>query len=328
MFDVHAHIQNFDSLDAVKELIENHAISGLCLMGTCYSDLDKVRQLAIEYPKKVIPAFGIHPYFAHEVPVPPSSTSIDEVLHSKVSGEYSTNSIPRDFESKLLSYLNEFPESVVGEIGLDKVAVNRRTGQVFDFGVQKNVFDAQFRIASQLNKPVSLHCVKAHQDMYDYLHCRLSELEASSVHVNDTKIAASNSLLAGSLDSMKRASKSRSKSIKRVLDLTLHFPSKIMLHSYSGSTELAKRFLKLPYGLGDRIYFSFSQFVNMRSSKLGDTLLVIPRNRILLESDMEDPRNAYSSLLTVHKWACEKLCITEEEMLKISLQNSADFFSK
>ncbi|OMJ07376.1 Cut9-interacting protein scn1 [Smittium culicis] len=328
MFDVHAHIQNCDSLDAVKELIENDAISGICLMGTCYSDLDKVRELAIEYPKKVIPAFGIHPYFANEVTAPAFSASTDEVLGCEDSGEYDTKNILLDFESRLLVYLNEFPGSVIGEIGLDKVAVDRRTGKVFDYSVQKAVFDAQFRIASKLNKPVSLHCVKAHQDMYDYLSSRLSELEATAARVSDTEIIGSNSIKARSLDSMNSVTKHRSKPKKRVLNLASHFPSKIMLHSYSGSAELAKRFLKLPIGLGNRIYFSFSQFVNMRSSKLGDTLMVIPQNRILLESDLEDPRNVYSSLLTVHKWASEKLCIPQEEMLKISLQNSADFFSR
>eukprot|EP00198_Chlamydomonas_reinhardtii_P014418 XP_001703755.1 predicted protein [Chlamydomonas reinhardtii] len=70
-------------------------------------------------------------------------------------------------------------------------------------------------------------------------------------------------------------------------------PPKIMLHSYGGSVDLVKGFTRLPGGLGERIYFSFSDVINGRKpgqrAKLLQRLAAVPAERLLLESDQNSP---------------------------------------
>lgn len=61
-------------------------------------------------------------------------------------------------------------------------------------------------------------------------------------------------------------------------------------HSYGGSVDLVKGFTKLPKGVGDRIYFSFSAVINARGSgaaygKLLERVRAVPERRLLVESD-------------------------------------------
>ncbi len=66
-------------------------------------------------------------------------------------------------------------------------------------------------------------------------------------------------------------------------------PPAIMIHSFSGSPDIAAQLIKLPR-LGNRFYFSFSAFVNSRSNKMMDRIRCVPPDVILLESDLHDIR--------------------------------------
>lgn len=60
---------------------------------------------------------------------------------------------------------NELKETVthkncmaIGECGLDRICKT-------DFNLQKNVFAEQVRLANAINKPLIIHCVRAHEDV-------------------------------------------------------------------------------------------------------------------------------------------------------------------
>ena len=66
-------------------------------------------------------------------------------------------------------------------------------------------------------------------------------------------------------------------------------PPRVMLHSYGGSADMLRAFLKLPT-VGGRFYFSFSHVINADKekhapAKLLERLRAVPDDRLLLESD-------------------------------------------
>ncbi|XP_052153773.1 uncharacterized protein LOC127771867 isoform X2 [Oryza glaberrima] len=94
--------------------------------------------MAEEYPS-VVPCFGLHPWW-----VPERSP---------------------DWMDSLRRFFSETPEAAVGEIGLDKGS----HGKTIDFGEQVEVFQQQLELAKELNKPVSVHCVRAFGDLLEIL---------------------------------------------------------------------------------------------------------------------------------------------------------------
>jgi TatD DNase family protein len=61
-----------------------------------------------------------------------------------------------------------------------------------------------------------------------------------------------------------------------------------MLHSYGGSQEMIQQFLRIPR-IGQRVYYSFSQVINSKSSEKADARMkAVPDDRLLLETDLED----------------------------------------
>jgi TatD DNase family protein len=215
--DVHTHIvedpEQLEKLDSIDT-------QTLFLMSTHKKEWDIVK--AYKYPK--VPCFGIHPWFAHHH----TENDIDEL-------------------EKLLI---EYPDALVGEIGVDKVAKSPE-GMVYDFQIQKQFFEKQMHIAAVLDRPVSIHSVQSHGYILDYFR---------------------------QVDQQIRRNK------KTGLDTSLCPPS-IMLHSFSASSQISDALVKLP-SIGSRFYFSFSHLVNSRSPKCLERIKAIPEDRILLESDV------------------------------------------
>lgn len=72
------------------------------------------------------------------------------------------------WEGRLEAALRADPAAIVGECGLDKAAKTPETGQT-EWAAQQAVFEAQMRLAATLERPVSVHCVRAHGALYEYL---------------------------------------------------------------------------------------------------------------------------------------------------------------
>ena len=102
-------------------------------------------------------ALGLHPWWAH---------------HHKL----------RDDDAWLLALrsklADELPGAIVGEIGLDKVAVpmNDRGEKIGepDYENQLACFDAQLALAAELERPAAVHCVRAYGDLGDRFRARTS----------------------------------------------------------------------------------------------------------------------------------------------------------
>ena len=101
-------------------------------------------------------ALGLHPWWAHK-----------HLLRDEGCVW------PGDLRETLL----QLPGAIVGEIGLDRVAVpldetDTPTGEPIDYENQVDCFQTQLNIATEFQRPVAVHCVKAYGDVFDTLRSR------------------------------------------------------------------------------------------------------------------------------------------------------------
>ncbi|KAJ3153788.1 hypothetical protein HDU86_005121 [Geranomyces michiganensis] len=135
LIDAHCHPTDHPStLGSIATL----RASRLILMGTRAEDWDAVERVAADYPHKVVPAFGIHPWFA--------ASAADSTLAM----------------GRLKALLARHPTALVGEIGIDGVARDRTTSKVYPLAPQLEIFKQQLMLAVQTNRRVSVHTVRAH----------------------------------------------------------------------------------------------------------------------------------------------------------------------
>lgn len=130
-YDAHNHLQDerfAGRQDAILCEAASAGIAAMVVNGSCEEDWPEVARLA-ERSKIVIPSFGLHPWYHHQ-----RSAAWLETLTER---------------------LTSTPAAAVGEIGLD------RWKQDLPYKEQEDVFLAQWALARKLNRPASIHCLKA-----------------------------------------------------------------------------------------------------------------------------------------------------------------------
>ena len=218
IFDAHCHPT--DTMASIR-LIPSMKARALATMATRGEDQELVAQVAqshdIQNPAaglsagpadgRVIPAFGWHPWFSHQLYDDFSSSSsfsnkvdhYSSVLHPSVvdDAEFIAG-LPEPLPlSGLLAGIRErlsrFPRALVGEVGLDKafrlpshgppqphvpkkdgLTPGGREGRLLSpYRVKMNhqvvVLKAQLALAGELRRPVSVHGVQAHGVLHDAL---------------------------------------------------------------------------------------------------------------------------------------------------------------
>ncbi|XVE62375.1 hypothetical protein DITRI_Ditri06bG0113400 [Diplodiscus trichospermus] len=137
LFDVHCHLQDPRIFNKAPQLIATALDSGVrnfAVNGVSEKDWHLVKEMGDKYPS-VIPCFGVHPWYV---------------------AERSPN-----WFSTLKEFFETTPSAAVGEIGLDKGS----KGREIDFNDQVEVFQQQLKLAKELKKPASVHCVRAFGDL-------------------------------------------------------------------------------------------------------------------------------------------------------------------
>lgn len=133
MFDAHVHLQDERLDDCRAALLTAAAAAGvttLCCCGCAPRDWPALARLAAAVaPPRVIPAFGLHPWFVEERPA--------------------------DWLELLEAYLRAHPGAGVGEIGLD--GLRRELPRE----LQRRVLNDQLALAARLRRPVTLHGARA-----------------------------------------------------------------------------------------------------------------------------------------------------------------------
>ena len=139
-FDAHNHLHD-PRFPAWKE--EDIAawralgIDGAVVNATREEDWPDVAALARRFPDFILPAFGCHPWHAA--------------------------SCRPGWDERLEIQLRGFPGAPVGEIGFDRWLPGH------DIALQRAVFTRQWEIAARLDRAVSIHCLRAWDDLFAFL---------------------------------------------------------------------------------------------------------------------------------------------------------------
>jgi len=128
LYDAHCHLQD-RRLGNVRKIIAGLEVAKWVVNGTQESDWPEVENLAREFPERVIPSFGLHPWYVKDA--------------------------SPDWRNTLRAFWERNPGAGVGEIGLDRWIENP------DDAAQEEAFRWQLEFAVRENRPVSVHCLKA-----------------------------------------------------------------------------------------------------------------------------------------------------------------------
>jgi len=134
--DAHCHYQFAEVPYAAVELARSEGVGYAVINGSSPADWPDVAALAARDPRN-LPSFGLHPW---DVPTAPAGW-LDE----------------------LRRVLLAHPAAGVGEMGLD------RWIEGFDPVAQEAAFRAQLALAVELDRPLTIHCVRAIGPLMDIL---------------------------------------------------------------------------------------------------------------------------------------------------------------
>ncbi len=164
-FDAHNHLQDrrfAGQRPAIIAAMKSAGITKCVVNGTEPSDWSRVADLAGQHPDLVLPSFGLHPW--------------------KVQQR------PEDWLEQQRYFLLQFPNSGVGECGLDRWIKDH------DIEDQRSVFRAQLQLAAELDRPCTIHCLKAWGPLLDELRA-CEELPRFLLHSFGGSIETANALV-------------------------------------------------------------------------------------------------------------------------------------
>ena len=129
--DAHNHLQDPRLGDSAPVIAAMRAagVERCVVNATREQDWAAVENLALAHPDFVIPAFGIHPWQAHTAEC--------------------------GWRERLAGMLEKHPHSSIGECGLDQWVSTP------PMEIQRPVFLDQLRLAGEMKRPVTIHCLKA-----------------------------------------------------------------------------------------------------------------------------------------------------------------------
>ena len=351
VFDAHCHPT--DVMTSIKD-IANMDAKVLTVMATRSQDQQLVVDAANTYPVKgkldlsndatryVVPAFGWHPWFSHQMyddresgHLPDTKEHYKTVLSPVPTDDDFLESLPKPLS--LATYLadtqqrlEQFPFALVGEIGLDRAFRLPYGGFIpaGDMDTEIGGSKEEFTPGSREGRPLSPHRVNLnHQKLILRAQFELAgKLQrAVSVHSVQTH-GAMFDLLQDIWKGYERPSKRAQKRRQSVAEahayeagnsahaenarLPLPFPPRICMHSYSGPPDALKQFLAVTVPAD--FYFSFSKLINFSSpsdSKVAAVIKAVPNDRILVESDLHVAGERMDGLL---KEVVKKVCTIKE----------------
>ncbi|HEX5791623.1 MAG TPA: TatD family hydrolase [Luteolibacter sp.] len=136
-FDAHNHLQDprLASAGVAHGPTGFAGVAGGIVNGTAQADWDRVAELVTGQPGQLWPAYGVHPWRAHTV--------------------------QGDWLGELRGRLETNPAASVGEIGLDQWVEQP------SIDVQREVFTAQLALARELDRPATIHCLRAWGPLFE-----------------------------------------------------------------------------------------------------------------------------------------------------------------
>lgn len=355
VFDAHCHPT--DTMASIAHIPRMKA-TALTVMSTRGEDQDLVEEVAAKFngddtveTKKVIPCFGWHPWFAHQIAQDDMTTTTKAEHYRKVltgtSEEdeqfFQTLPDPKPLHTLLAetrTRLLAHPNALVGEIGLDKafrlpMPWQQHEVESRDVGLtpgsregrrlspyrvsmdhQRAVLKAQLQLAGELRRPVSIHSVQAHGAVFDVLQSLWKGHECKKESRRERKQRNFDETYQASSENSNKPSSSEED------NEPLPYPPRVCLHSYSGPPDPLKQYLRPE--VPSQVYFSFSAVINFANpsvDKVATVLKALPDDRILVESDLHTAGPEMDQLL---EDAIRTICHLRGWSLKDGVKRLAD----
>lgn len=378
VYDAHCHPT--DTMASIS-LIPAMQARTLTVMATRGEDQELVQKTAQslnnqDSPSKrqesrIIPCFGWHPWFSHQIRDDTTPAIAQDLDHLK-EAHYAAVLTPTPVDDpefvkflpqpKSLSVLiaetkerlQQFPDALVGEIGLDKAFrlpgawtaqdLDNRDSQItpgsregrklspykVKIDHQRTLLKAQLRLAGEMGRAVSVHSVQAHGAIFDLLkelwagHERVVLSRRERERHQDAEGAISEDEEDEDKDERPHGANGPSdpNESSRKSSPLLPFPPRICMHSYSGPVEPIRQFLS-PTNPSD-VYFSFSSVINFSGAgarKVHDVIKMLPDDRVLIESDLHTAGPQMDKLL---EEVARQVCELKRWELRHGVQQLAD----
>ena len=142
--DTHIHLQDYKSNNAPQFLAEinKQGIETVVCAATKEEDWQAVCELAAEFPGRVVPALGLHPWYLQ--------------------------GCSKDWRKNLQKLLEQNPKALIGECGLDRL-------KDVPPNLQKEIFAEHIYLAKEYKRPLLVHALKA-QDWLEEFWRALKEV--------------------------------------------------------------------------------------------------------------------------------------------------------
>lgn len=342
LFDAHNHIHlGARGLAPLLETIPKASLSsgsntdatfaGAAIMSTHPHDYSDVESLVFELRKrdyKAVPCYGIHPWFLNDVLCDPESTRVLE------NGE-------EVWLNDLRSRLQQQPDAIVGEIGLDgarwiEIRDDTDSDEVINdnlnkqpiwerkrvlacpMALQKDAFVKQLLLAAELKRPVSIHVVRAWGELLDSLEDVREKMKKMHQHRQDTNSDQNTT--------QQKQHKKRSKTKELLL------PPKMYFHAFSGKAGVISSLLsacsKGNINPNSDVYFGFAPTIpNFYAPKTPSIIQKIGLHRLLLETDLEDASNAWEDLMHCVDGISDALDVDVSLVADQTYKNAECFYS-
>ncbi|WPG98136.1 Cut9-interacting protein scn1 [Acrodontium crateriforme] len=354
VFDAHCHPT--DTLNSLQSLPSMKA-NVLTIMATRAEDQELVAQAADEYgvtgddiksanfdwskTHKILPAFGWHPWFSHQMFDEAEYDGATTLSADQKVAHYQSVLVPKSddrdfllslpdprpfasFINQLRDYLSRYPLALVGEVGLDKSfripeawlpeQAEQRNDDLTPGGREgrrlspyRVSVDHQRRV---LNAQLVLagkmsRAVSLHGVA---AHGVLYEALAQTWQGHERHAPSKRERRkCDAIGTMKSAQSECSDESSMTLAKTLPYPPRVCLHSYSGPAETVKMYTAATVPC--EVYFSFSTTINawteFMNGKVEAAVRAVPDDKILIESDLHTAGERMDNYL---QEAARKIC--------------------
>ncbi|KAL1992709.1 hypothetical protein VTN49DRAFT_4741 [Thermomyces lanuginosus] len=361
VYDAHCHpTDNMPSTSTIADMKARK----LTVMATRGEDQDLVAQVAAKYgPERIVPCFGWHPWFAHQISLGESQVE-DRTVHyrSVLQGSLSSSGKGKDQSEEDIAFFQTLPEpkplrelltdmrthlvahptALVGEVGLDRAfrlpmpwsedELRERDPSITP-GSREGRRLSPFKVSVEHQKSL----LKAQLQLAGELRRPVS---LHSVQGHGVVLEILRDLWRGyEKKGSKRAMRMKTKNTEfptgeddkdeKQEEKPLPFPPRICMHSYSGRADSLAQFLHP--SAPSEIFFSFSSVINLPPSadenhKTVQVVRALPADRILVESDFHEAGASMDDLLEeVTRTVCRIRGWTLEEGVKQLARNYQRF---
>jgi Tat protein secretion system quality control protein TatD with DNase activity len=350
VFDSHCHPT--DIMASIGDITHMKARS-LTIMASRSQDQDLVAETASKYPLKaqtdlmqneshfVVPAFGWHPWFSHQIYDDRANAELTKIEHYQrvltppPDEDDFLHSLPTPIPlSKFIedseTRLRMFPVALVGEIGLDR-AFRLPVGSFSPPGQPATKTsqypDGEYTPGAREGRSLTpYHVSMDHQKTILRAQLELAAklclpVSIHSVQAHGVVFEVLQNMWAGH-EKVSRRQQKRRRSVDGAHDADdeliedentsmhahgLPFPPRICMHSYSGPVDPLRQFLHP--SVPAEVFFSFSQCVNFSTpsaARVINVIKAVPNSQILIESDFHCAGEKMDELLLeIVKRVCE-----------------------